>query len=330
MLDDGIANIPKVSFMGEAMTRQTMNVLVIGGGTMGADIATSFAAAGWETHVMSPSLKTREALAGRMRAGLVKLEADPACADTTKVYAGLDDVLWKDLDLVVEAITEDMALKQRVFLEIERLSRPDTILTTNTSTFRVGAIAEVLKPETRKRTAGLHYFMPAHLVPLVEIVQSEWTDVTVCDNLEQWIRTARKAPVRVNKDIIGFIGNRLQAALLREALYLVESGATTADGIDTAVRFGFGFRFLACGPMKQREFAGWDGHLRSGNVLYAALCNDKQHGKMLHEMNRQGRLGMKTKEGFWKYTDDQITAEKTAYEKKLRAALEILKPDLIG
>ena len=172
--------------------------------------------------------------------------------------------------------------------------------------------------------------MPAHLVPLVEIVRSEFTADWVVDSLEGWMRAARKAPIRVNKDICGFIGNRLQAALIREALYLVESGVTTAQGIDDAVRFGFGFRFLACGPMKQKEFSGWDTNLAAGNVIYPTLCNNAKHGEMLHGMIAAGQIGMKTKRGFWEYTDEKIAAEKGAYEKKLRQAFELLQSELGG
>jgi 3-hydroxybutyryl-CoA dehydrogenase len=142
------------------------------------------------------------------------------------------------------------------------------------------------------------------------------------------MRAAHKAPIRVDKDVPGFVGNRLQAALLREALYLVETGVTTAQGVDDAVRFGFGFRFMACGPMKQREFAGWDGHLRSGNTLYGELCASGRHGEMLHRMVAEGKLGLKTRQGFWTYTEEQVESEKRDYERKLLAAFEMLRPEL--
>lgn len=311
-------------------TLGALNVLIVGGGTMGGDIASSFAAAGARTHVMSPSAKTREALPERMRKAFTTLNADPALAKVATTYATLAEVPWSEIDLVIESVTENLALKQQLFAELEQLVRPGVPLVTNTSTFHIGDIASGLRPETRKRVAGLHYFMPAHLVPLVEIVRSEWTDDSVCDDLERWTRIAHKAPIRVNKDIAGFIGNRLQAALLREALHLVEIGATTAQGVDDAVRFGFGFRFMACGPMKQREFAGWDGHLRSGNTLYPELCASGRHGEMLHRMVANGKLGVKTREGFWSYTDEQVATEQAEYERKLLAAFEILRPELEG
>lgn len=310
------------------MMTSDLSVLILGGGTMGGDIASSFAAVGARTHVMSPSASTRELLPKRMHKAFATLNADPALAAVATTYAALADVPWGEIDLVIESVTENLALKQQLFAQLEDMARPGVPLVTNTSTFHISDIASGLRPDTRKRVAGLHYFMPAHLVPLVEIVRSEWTDDAVLDELERCTRIAHKAPIRVSKDIAGFIGNRLQAALLREALYLVEIGATTAQGVDDAVRFGFGFRFMACGPMKQREFAGWDGHLRSGNALYPELCATGRHGEMLHQMVAGGKLGVKTRQGFWRYTEEQVAVEKAEYDRKLLAAFEILRPEL--
>jgi len=307
-------------------TNNTM--LVVGGGIMGAGIATSFASAGWTVHVMSPSEKTRAGLPASLRTGLEKLGVDAALADKVGIHASLDSVPWAGLTLVVESVTEDLALKQRLFPDLAARSAATTILATNTSSFPIGEIAKGLSEADRTRVAGLHYFMPAHLVPLVEIVRSQWTADWVVDALEGWMRAARKAPIRVNKDITGFIGNRLQAALIREALYLVESGVTDAQGIDDAVRFGFGFRFLACGPMKQKEFSGWDTNLAAGNVIYPTLATNAKHGEMLHKMIADGHIGMKTKRGFWEYDDAKIALEKAAYEKKLRQAFELLQSEL--
>jgi len=305
-----------------------LGVLVVGGGTMGGDIASALAAGGARVHVMSPSAATRERLPRRMQQAFGALRADPALAREAMTWASLADVPWAEIDLVIESVSEDLALKQRIFADLDRLARPGVPLASNTSTFPIRDIAAALGEPGRRRVAGLHWFMPAHLVPLVEVVRSEFTDATVCDDLERWMRAAHKAPIRVDKDVPGFVGNRLQAALLREALYLVETGVTTAQGVDDAVRFGFGFRFMACGPMKQREFAGWDGHLRSGNTLYGELCASGRHGEMLHRMVAEGKLGLKTRQGFWTYTEEQVESEKRDYERKLLAAFEMLRPEL--
>ena len=174
-------------------------VVIIGGGIMGGDIATIFAAGNWNVHVMSPSAKTRDALPARLATGLKKLGANAANATLVRTYASLEAVPWREVDLVVEAATEDLALKQKLFAQLEALARPEIPLASNTSTFPIGAIGKHL--ETRARVVGLHYFMPAHLVPLVEVIQADFTDKAIADWLEQSQKELGKAPVRVNKDI---------------------------------------------------------------------------------------------------------------------------------
>ncbi len=300
-------------------------VAIVGGGIMGGDIATIFAAGGWNVHVMSPSGKTRDALPARLDAGLAKLAADPAKAALVRTYASLEAIPWQQVDLVIEAATENLALKQQLFARIEALARPEIPLTSNTSTIPIGAIGEHLK--TRSRVAGLHYFMPAHLVPLVEIIRAEHTDTAVVDWLEQSQRELGKEPVRVNKDIPGFLGNRLQHAMMREALYLVADGVVTPEAVDTAVRYGFGFRFLACGPMLQKEMSGWDTNLYAGGSVYPHLYAEKTPPQFLKDMVANGHIGMKTRRGLWEWTDEGITKEKARIEKALQAALQILQTD---
>ena len=306
------------------MARQ-QQVVIIGGGIMGGDIATIFAAGGWRVHVMSPSQKTRDALPARVSTGLGKLGAKAANASLVQTYAALDPIPWPEVDLVIEAATEDLALKRKLFSQLEALARPEIPLASNTSTFPIGEIGRHLK--TRSRVVGLHYFMPAHLVPLVEIIQADFTDQKIADQLEAQQKALGKAPVRVMKDIPGFIGNRLQHAMMREALYLVADGVVSPEGIDTAVRYGFGFRFLACGPMKQKEMSGWDTNLYAGTSLYPSLHCEQAPPKFLKEMVEKGRIGMKTKHGLWEWTDASVAQEKARIEKVLQAAFEILKKD---
>ncbi len=307
------------------MAPKQSGVAIIGGGIMGGDIATIFAAGGWNVHVMSPSAKTRDALPARLNAGLAKLAADPAKSALVRTYASLEAIPWQQVDLVIEAATEDLALKQQLFARIEALARPEIPLTSNTSTIPIGAIGEHLK--TRSRVAGLHYFMPAHLVPLVEIIRAEHTDKAIVDWLEQNQKELGKAPVRVNKDIPGFLGNRLQHAMMREALYLVADGVVSPEAVDTAVRYGFGFRFLACGPMMQKEMSGWDTNFYAGSSVYPHLYAEKIPPQFLKDMVAKGHIGMKARHGLWEWTDESAAKEKARIEKVLQAALQILQAD---
>ncbi len=303
------------------MPRQ--HVAVIGGGIMGGDIAIMFTAGGWTVHVMSPSRKTREALPARIASGLEKLGAPAANAANVRTYPMLGDIAWKSVDLVIEAATEDLPLKQRIFSELDALARPDIALASNTSNFQIGEIGRGLK--TRSRVAGLHFFMPAHLVPLVEVVSAETTDPKVAEGLVSLMKTLGKAPIWVKKDIPGFVGNRIQHAMMREALYLIADGVTTAEGIDTAVRYGFGFRFIACGPMMQKEMSGWDTNYYVASALYPHLHNESVPAPVIKEMIENGHLGMKTRRGFWDWTDASIAREKEKIEKALQAGMDILK-----
>ena len=300
-------------------------VAIIGGGIMGGDIATSFAVASWDVHVMSPSQKTRDALAGRVAKGLDRLGADAALGSAVRVYSELAQVPWDAIDLVIEAVTEDLALKHRVFAELEALARPDVPLATNTSSFPVTEIGKHLR--TRSRVCGAHYFMPAHIVPLVEVVCAEFTDIRVAERVEATMQSVGKVPVLVKKDIPGFLANRMQHALIREALWLLDNGIATAEGIDAAVRYGFGFRFVACGPLMQKEMSGWDTNYFAGSTIYPSLSNASAPPEMFRKMVEKGEIGMKTKKGLWSWSDEEIAREKSKYEKALHAGFEILQSE---
>ena len=300
-------------------------VVIIGGGIMGGDIATVYAAGGWNVHVMSPSQATRDALPPRIAAGLEKLSASPELARKVTTHATLQDIDWSGVGMVVEAATEDLALKQRLFAEVEALAGPAIPMASNTSNFPIGEIGRNL--ENRHRVLGLHFFMPAHLVPLVEVVSSDVTDPEIAQEVVALMSTLGKAPIWVKKDVPGFVGNRIQHAMMREALYLIADGIVSPEGVDTAVRYGFGFRFIACGPIMQKELSGWDTNCLVATALYPHLYKNDGPPEMLKDMMERKHLGMKTKRGFWEWTDEQIAQEKGRIERALQRALEILRED---
>jgi 3-hydroxybutyryl-CoA dehydrogenase len=307
------------------MAAHKSHVAIIGGGIMGGDIAIMFAAGGWKVHVMSPSEKTRDALPSRIATGLKKLAAPQAMKANVKTYAKLESLPWKDIGLVVEAALEDLPLKQKVFAQLESFAGPEVPLTTNTSNFLIRDIGKALK--RRGRVAGLHFFMPAHLVPLVEIVSAEFTDPKVAEGLVALMKSLDKAPIWVKKDVPGFVGNRIQHAMLREAFYLINDGVVDAEGVDTAVRFGFGFRFIACGPILQKEMSGWDTNYLVSGGLYPHLYDSKTPPPIVKAMVEKGHLGMKSKRGFWQWTDESIARERARIERCLQAGMTILRSD---
>jgi 3-hydroxybutyryl-CoA dehydrogenase len=240
-------------------------------------------------------------------------------------YAQLADIPWSNVSLVVEAATEDLQLKQRVFADVEALAGRNVPIASNTSNFPIGEIGKNLKH--RHRVLGLHFFMPAHLVPLVEVVSSDATDPKIAEGLVDLMNRLGKAPIWVKKDVPGFVGNRIQHAMMREALYLIADGIVSPEGVDTAVRYGFGFRFIACGPIMQKEMSGWDTNYLVGSALYPHLYKNDAPPTMLKDMMEQNRIGMKTKRGFWQWDDEKIAKEKARIEKALQSGMKILKDD---
>ena len=308
------------------MAEQRRNVVIIGGGVMGGDVATVYASGGWGVHVVSPSQKTRDALPARVKGGLQKLDVDAALAGNVKISARFEDVDWKSVGMVVEAVTEDLALKQSLFEEVEALAAPDVPIASNTSNFPIGEIGKKIK--NRSRVLGLHFFMPAHLVPLVEVISADYTDPAIAQSVFATMKELGKAPIWVKKDVPGFVGNRLQHAMLREALYLIEDGICDAEAVDTAVRFGFGFRFIACGPVLQKEMSGWDTNYLVGSALYPHLYRNTEPPAFLKALYEKRRFGMKTKHGLWEWTDEKIAQEKARIEKALQAGLAILNEEM--
>ena len=227
--------------------------VIIGGGTMGADVAAIFAAGGMGVDIVQRPGKTRNSLQARVGRSVGELGATKV---DVSLHDGLRTVAWKDAGIVVESVSEDLPLKQKIFAELEALATPGTALTSNSSGFPISQIASGLK--SGHRMLGLHFFMPAHMVPLVEVVQSDATDPAVAQSVCELMQQLQRKPVMVTKDIPGFLANRLQHALMREAWSLIERSIATPENVDIAVRYGFGFRYVAAGPILQKEMSGLD------------------------------------------------------------------------
>jgi len=301
------------------MTART--VALIGGGTMGADIAATFAAHGWTAHIVNPHDAMRESLVERLRASMGKLGASYADSKFP-VHDDIASLPWEDITLAIEAVSERLELKQQIFEEMVKLSRPGTPLCSNSTAIPISRIGEKLP--TSDRMLGTHYFMPAHLVPAVEVVSSKATRKVVAERVAAILKSVGKVPVMVGLDIPGFLGARLQAALSREAINLVERGIATPEDIDNIVRYGFGFRYLAAGPLLQRDHAGVDVHCAGAETIYPDLCNSTRPSPYMSDKVKAGHIGMKAKKGFYDWNDESISVEKARYERALVASLAIL------
>jgi 3-hydroxybutyryl-CoA dehydrogenase len=304
------------------------HVAVIGGGIMGADVALVFARAGCRTVIVEPSAERRAMLPAHIDAGLHAIGA-ARWAGRCRSVAALADLSaeeWARIDLVVECIPEKLPLKQSLFAELATLARPGAILASNSSSFPISAIAAGLPG--RERMLGLHFFMPAHLVPLVEVVWSSDTNPSAADALGGFMRRCGSVPVQVRKDNPGFLANRLQHALAREAFAMIDEGVATAEDVDAAVRFGFGFRFLAAGPVLQRDHAGLDTHTAAAATMYPSLATNTVPAQALSSRVAAGTLGMKTGQGFFPWTAESIAAERLRYDTLLRQGLQLLASEL--
>ncbi|QJR15330.1 3-hydroxyacyl-CoA dehydrogenase NAD-binding domain-containing protein [Usitatibacter palustris] len=297
---------------------------VIGGGTMGADIALTLARAGCAAHLVEPGAARRTALPGY----LAKTAAELGIADfrSIAIHDSLARLPWASIDVVIEAIPEKLEVKRALFAELVTLARPDALLASNSSAIPISRIAEGLP--TRGRMFGQHWFMPAHSVPLVEVVLGPDTDAALIEPHCAYLRSLGKRPVVVKKDLPGFIANRLQHALCREAYSLLEQGVASAEDIDAAVRFSFGFRYLAVGPILQRDHAGLDVHCSAAATMYPTLADNKEPAKVLRDLVAAGHLGIKTGRGFYEWTPEKIAADKARYTRMLQGALALVAEEL--
>ena len=304
------------------------HAVVVGGGIMGADVALVLARAGCHTTVVEQRETRRAALPAYFAKGLKQMGAE-RWAGRTRAVATLADLSadeWQKVDLVIECIPEKLTLKQALFADLVKWARADAVLTSNSSSFPISAIAQGLP--TRERMLGLHFFMPAHLVPLVEVVWGADAAPAAAAALGAFMRRCGSVPVQVKKDLPGFLANRLQHALAREAFAMIDAGVATPEDVDAAVRFGFGFRFLAAGPVMQRDHAGIDTHCAAAATMYPSLAASTVPATALSERVARGDLGMKTGQGFFAWPPEAIAAERAGYDSLLRAGLQLLAAEL--
>lgn len=268
-------------------------VAIIGAGTMGAGIAGVFAQHGYSVSLYS---RTEDTLSkAKSRIGAVSRKLD----FTTSIEACVDGA-----EVVSENLAEDLALKQRVFGELERLASPSCLLTTNTSSVPITQIAANL--ENPGRVVGIHWFNPPAVMPLVEVVRGEKTSTEVVERARLLCVNVGKEVIEVKTDIPGFVVNRLQYAMLREALYLVESGAASIEDVDRAVETTLAPRWSSAGPLRLMDMAGLDTVERVSGILMRALDNGSSVPPLVRRLCEEGAFGAKSGRGFYDWTDDAI------------------------
>lgn len=282
---------------------------VIGAGLMGHGIALVMARAGHTVSITDPMPETRQGLIKHIADSLtglgVALSEQETILQRVTVFETLEDTVSK-ADVIFEAAPEKLPLKQQIFADIEKYAPAHCTLASNTSVIQISKIMKGLK--TRHRAVGTHWWNPPHMIPLVEVVKTEWTDNAVADDMMTLLDHAGKTPVMVEKDVPGFIGNRLQHALWREAVSLVERGICDAKSVDTVIKASFGRRLAVLGPLENADLVGTDLTLDIHENVLFDLESRQGPSPYLQQLVDDGKLGMKSGEGFRLWTVDEADA----------------------
>ena len=281
---------------------ETSKVVIVGAGLMGCGIAQVFAAKGIQTVICDPIEQARAAALDKIRANLEMQALDDSCLAFVSIAENLAEEVT-NADFVIEAAPEKLAIKQQLFAELVEVSAPNCILASNTSVIPIRDIAAGLP--NADRIIGTHWWNPPYLVPLVEVVQSGASNEANVLAMIELLNFVGKKPIHVKKDVTGFVANRMQHALWREAIALINDGVCDPETIDIAVKNSFGMRLPVLGPIENADLIGLDLTEDIHNVVLADLNADAQAAEVLREKIAVGDLGMKTGLGFRQWTPDK-------------------------
>ncbi len=290
-------------------------IAVIGAGIMGHGIAQAYAEAGKAVWLYDLELvfldkainEIRKNLALKVEEKLLTLEEAEKAMSHIQVTTDLKEAVWQ-ADFIIEVIPENLEMKWALFSQLEELAARTAVIASNTSTFSIGRLIE--KSQTTNRMLITHFFNPAHLVPLVEVVKHPETDDEVVSRTVKLLDEIGKKPIVLKKDVPGLIANRLQAALAREAFSLLENGVAAAEDIDTAITSGPGFRWSFIGPIETADFGGLDIWEKVIGNLAPDLDKGEDAPSIIKKYVQEGRLGTKTGKGIFSYRADSVK-EKT-------------------
>jgi 3-hydroxybutyryl-CoA dehydrogenase len=291
-------------------------IAVIGAGLMGHGIAQVFARAGHSVRVYDTSEAMLSSLQPRIRRNLVDLGQEPEAADRISGHADLSEAV-ADAAFVFEAGPENLALKQQIFVDIEAAAPPEAILASNSSVIPITQIMQRLR--VPGRALGTHWWNPPYLVPLVEVIRTPATVTASVESMTALLSAAGKTPVTVEKDVPGFVGNRLQHALWREAIALVQNGVCDASTVDMVVKASFGRRLAVLGPLENADLVGTDLTLAIHQTVLPDLDRTAGALPLLRQLVEDGKLGMKSGEGFLRWDTGQQAALRARVLRHLQA-----------
>ena len=305
------------------------SVAVIGTGRMGPGIALAFAAGGCPVVLMGLDRQLAEQGQADFHEALARLveyefiDRGTAHAAAGRLRTATDLTCAAEAEFVVEATPEIVASKQQVFAELEAIARPDAILASNTSGLPISQIAARLR--TPQRVVGMKFVIPPHLVPLVEVVKGQATDLETVEKACALLRRIGKRPVKVMQDVPGFLNNRIQQAMRREAISLVTRGVATAEDVDAAVQWGFGFRLLGAGTLETMDLVGLEQLLRINEYILPDLDPPSDPPPLLRELIARGETGALAGKGFLTWNAAGRQAAHRRMEAMLIGALKLVR-----
>ena len=318
------------------MAGEIRKICAVGAGAMGSGTALCFAMAGFpvalydvsETGLAKGMDNVKSSLNIFQAHGLVSESDIPLILSRFSLFTNLGDAA-SSADFIIESIFEDLSIKQKTFSELDDICPIHTIFATNTSGLSPTAIASAIK--RKDRFVVTHFWNPPHLLPLVEVVPGAQTSEATVDIAYDLMLKIGKKPVRLKKECLGFVGNRMQAALLREAIHIVASGIASAEDVDAVMQYSLGRRLSVTGPIISADMGGLDVFRNIFSYLGADLCNETGVPEMLAGIVHQGDYGTKTGKGFYEWPQDKATAMRDARaDELLRHMAEDQKEKQVG
>jgi 3-hydroxybutyryl-CoA dehydrogenase len=294
--------------------KDVKNIAVIGAGLMGHGIAQVFASKNYNVLLLDIKDELLSKAIENIRANLSLMAKKGIGSENeirkiiSRIKTATNMAEAAKAQLVIECVFEDMELKQKVFRDLDQTCSPDTILASNTSAMSITEIAS--KARRRERIVGTHFWNPPFLIPLVEVTKAKDTSDEVMEVTYQVMKNAGKHPVKCLKDAPGFIANRLQHALWREAISMVENGIADAATVDEALKNSFAIRLPVLGPLENADMVGLDLILSIHDYILKHLESSPNPSPLLREKVKKGELGFKTGKGFQSWTPEQIKASR--------------------